>query len=58
MRLPIADSTSGQVLLRREAERITDVQARLRIAPSAFGVIDAQTALLVPMTAPGLLKLA
>ncbi len=49
VRLPIADSTSGQVLLRREAERITDVQARLRIAPSAFGVIDAQTALLVPM---------
>jgi signal transduction histidine kinase len=49
VRLPIADSTSGQVLLRREAERVTDVQARLRIAPSEFGVIDAQTALLVPM---------
>ncbi|HXP37685.1 MAG TPA: GAF domain-containing sensor histidine kinase [Solirubrobacteraceae bacterium] len=49
VRLPIADSTSGQVLLKREAERITDVQARLRIAPSAFGVVDAQTALLVPM---------
>jgi signal transduction histidine kinase len=49
VRLPIADSTSGQVLMRREAERITDVQARLRIAPSAFGVSDAQTALLVPM---------
>jgi signal transduction histidine kinase len=49
VRLPIADSTSGQVLLRHEAERITDVQARLRIAPSVFGVIDAQTALLVPM---------
>jgi two-component system, NarL family, sensor histidine kinase DevS len=49
VRLPIADSTSGQVLLRREAERITDVPTRLRIAPSAFGVSDAQTALLVPM---------
>ena len=49
VRLPIADSTSGQVLLRGEAERITDVQARLRIAPSEFGVLDAQTALLVPM---------
>jgi signal transduction histidine kinase len=49
VRLPIADSTSGQVLERRQAERITDVQARLRIAPSAFGVVDAQTALLVPM---------
>lgn len=49
VRLPITGSTSGQVLLRREAERITDVQTLLRIAPSAFGVIDAQTALLVPM---------
>jgi len=49
VRLPIADSTSGQVLQRRRAERIADVDARLRIAPSAFGVIDAQTALLVPM---------
>ena len=48
-RLPIADSTSGQVLVRREAERVTDVQARLRIAPSEFGVVDARTALLVPM---------
>jgi signal transduction histidine kinase len=49
VRLPIADSTSGQVLLSREPERLTDVQARLRIAPSAFGVSDARTALLVPM---------
>jgi signal transduction histidine kinase len=49
VRLPIADSTSGQVLLRGEAERIADVRSRLRIAPSAFGVTDAQTALLVPM---------
>ena len=32
-RLPIAESTSGQVLERRRAERITDVAARLRIAP-------------------------
>ena len=48
-RLPIAESTSGQVLERRRAERITDVPARLRIAPTEFGVADAQTALLVPM---------
>ncbi len=52
-RLPIADSTSGQVLLRRRAERVTDVQSRLRIAPSEFGVGDAQTALLVPMVHRG-----
>lgn len=48
-RLPIAESTSGQVLERRLPERITDVTARLRIAPAQFGVDDSQTALLVPM---------
>ncbi len=52
-RLPIDGSTSGQVLQRRQAERVTDVEARLRIAPSEFGVIDAQTALLVPMVHRG-----
>jgi two-component system, NarL family, sensor histidine kinase DevS len=48
-RLPIADSTSGQVLERRSPERITDVTARLRIASAQFGVKDPQSALLVPM---------
>jgi signal transduction histidine kinase len=48
-RLPIAESTSGQVLERGRPERITDVAARLRIAPTEFGVADSQTALLVPM---------
>ena len=53
VRLPIAESTSGQVLEHRRPERITDVAARLRIAPSEFGVSDAQTALLVPMVYRG-----
>jgi hypothetical protein len=35
VRLPIADSTSGQVLEHLQPERITDVAARLRIDPSA-----------------------
>ncbi len=48
-RLSIAESTSGQVLERGRPERITDVAARLRIAPTEFGVEDPQTALLVPM---------
>ncbi len=52
-RLPIADSTSGQVLEHRRPERIADVAARLRIAPSEFGVPDAHTALLVPMVYRG-----
>jgi signal transduction histidine kinase len=49
VRLPITDSTSGEVLEHLRPERIADVAARLRIAPSEFGVPNAQTALLVPM---------
>ena len=49
VRLPVADSTSGQVLEHLQPERITDVAAGLRIDPSEFGVPGAQTALLVPM---------
>jgi signal transduction histidine kinase len=47
-RLPIAGSTSGQVLERRCPERLTDVGTRLR-ATREFDVGDARTALLVPM---------
>jgi signal transduction histidine kinase len=53
VRLPVAGSTSGQVLQRGRPERITDVAARLRIAPRELGVPDAQTALLVPMVYRG-----
>jgi len=53
VRFPIAESTSGQVLEGRHSERITDVAARLRIAPEQFGVSDPQTALLVPMVYRG-----
>ena len=52
-RIPIAASTSGEVLERRRPERIADVASRLRIAPSELGVRDAHTALLVPMTSRG-----
>jgi signal transduction histidine kinase len=48
-RLPIADSTSGQVLQLGRPERIADVGSRLRVGPEALGVPDAHTALLVPM---------
>ena len=53
VRLPIAESTSGQVLEHRRPERITDVAARLQSAHSEFGVSDAHTALLVPMVYRG-----
>jgi signal transduction histidine kinase len=49
VRLPIAGSTSGQVLEHLRPQRITDVAARLRVDPGEFGVPGAQTALLVPM---------
>jgi signal transduction histidine kinase len=52
-RLPVAESTSGEVLERGRPERITDVTAHLRIAPQEFGVPDAHTGLLVPMTYHG-----
>jgi signal transduction histidine kinase len=48
-RLPVAASTSGQVLERGRPERIADVATHLRVAADALGVADAKTALLVPM---------
>jgi signal transduction histidine kinase len=48
-RLPIAGSTSGQVLERRLPERIVDVGSRMRIAAEEMGVDGAHTALLAPM---------
>jgi signal transduction histidine kinase len=47
-RIPIADSTSGQVLERGRPQRIVDV-AGLKISPSQIGLHDVHTALLVPM---------
>ncbi len=52
-RLPVSESTSGQVLERGRPERIADVTSRLRITPSELGVSDAHTALLVPMVLRG-----
>lgn len=52
-RIPIAASTSGDVLERRRPERITDVGSRLRITPSEMGVRHARAALLVPMISRG-----
>jgi len=52
-RTQIAGSTSGEVLQRGRPERITDVTARLRMAPQEFGVPDPRTALLVPMSHRG-----
>jgi two-component system, NarL family, sensor histidine kinase DevS len=48
-RVPLAGSTSGQVLERGRPQRVANVAAELRIAVDALGVVDATTALLVPM---------
>lgn len=48
-RVPIASSTSGNVLEGRRPQRIADATS-LRITPQAsFGVLNAQAALMVPM---------
>ena len=52
-RVAISASTPGEVLERRRPERIANLAARLRTAPSEFGVPDAHSALLVPMVARG-----
>jgi signal transduction histidine kinase len=48
-RVPIAGSTAGEVLQRGQPERIANAVSRMRIAPEELGVIDAHTALLMPM---------
>ncbi len=51
--LPVASSTSGQVLERGRAERISDAAGRLIIGPFELGVPEAHSALLVPMHSHG-----
>ena len=53
VRIPIAGSTSGQVMTERRPKRITDVGAQLRVPPEELGVRDAHAALLVPLTYRG-----
>jgi signal transduction histidine kinase len=48
-RIPIARSTSGEVLERGRPERLVDVGLRLRVAPAELGVNDARTGLIVPV---------
>ncbi len=52
-RVPISESTTGQVLESRAVERIGDVGSHLRISAAQLGVLDAQTALLVPLVYRG-----
>jgi signal transduction histidine kinase len=48
-RIPIAGSTSGEVLRAVRARRIDDVETELRVPAEDLGVPDASAALLVPL---------
>jgi signal transduction histidine kinase len=52
-RVPMSESTTGQVLESRRLQRITDVSTHLRISVKQFGVPDAHTALLAPLVYRG-----
>jgi signal transduction histidine kinase len=48
-RIPIRGSTSGQVLLQGQPQRIADLTSHSGLAASELGVTTARTALIVPM---------
>jgi signal transduction histidine kinase len=52
-RVPIGASTTGRVLESRAVQRIADVGAQLRMPAAQLGVVDARTALLVPLVYRG-----
>jgi signal transduction histidine kinase len=49
VRIPIAESTSGQVMLAQQPSRIANADAQLRVSPQTLGVPEAHSALLVPL---------
>jgi signal transduction histidine kinase len=53
LRVPIAGSTTGEVLESERPRRIDDVEAQLRIPADRLGVSDASNALLVPLVYRG-----
>jgi signal transduction histidine kinase len=51
-RVPIAESTSGQVMLSQRSARLTDA-AKLRVPAARLGVPEARSALIVPLVYRG-----
>jgi signal transduction histidine kinase len=49
VRIPVAGSTSGEVLRDRRARRVVDAASQLRVSPEHLGIPDAAAALLVPL---------
>ena len=52
-RIPIRESTSGDVLREQRPQRIDDAPAHLRVSADRLGVEDARTALLAPLVFRG-----
>jgi signal transduction histidine kinase len=52
-RIPVAGSTTGEVLETERPRRIDDVELQLRIPAERLGVLDASVALLVPLVYRG-----
>jgi signal transduction histidine kinase len=53
MRVPVAASTTGEVLESRTVQRIADADAQLRISAAQLGAPGAKTALLAPLVYRG-----
>jgi signal transduction histidine kinase len=49
-RIPVSTSTSGKVMLMQRPSRISNVANQLLISPRTLGVLEARSALLVPLT--------
>jgi signal transduction histidine kinase len=52
-RVPIAESTSGQVMRTKRPTRVADPSSQLLVSPTRLGVPDARSALLVPLVYRG-----
>jgi signal transduction histidine kinase len=52
-RVPIAESTSGLVMLNQASARIADAVSELRVSPETLGVADGHAALIVPLVYRG-----
>jgi signal transduction histidine kinase len=52
-RVPISESTSGEVMVTQRPSRIANVDSQLRVSPQTLGILEAHSALLVPLVYRG-----
>jgi signal transduction histidine kinase len=53
LRIPVGESTSGQVMVTQRPSRISNVDSQLRVSAQTLGVPEAHSALLVPLVYRG-----